>query len=80
MKRRRGGAAAHGSSGAALPPEAAGVADTSVRPPPVSTELERRAGSFMRPPLAPWQPAKPIPKAKLPPPPRRQSRKIAEGD
>lgn len=42
----------------------ADMADTTARPPAVRFELERRAGSFMRPKFAPSPPRLPIPKMK----------------
>jgi hypothetical protein len=56
---------------AGTPVSPATIVDDSPLPPAVRSELERRAGSFMRPPLPP--PARvPIPRARrLPPEPGR---------
>ena len=40
-------------------------ADHTVHPEPVEFELERRAGSFMQPPLWPAKPHRPIPRVDL---------------
>src|SRR5262245_58041805 len=48
------------------------VIDRDTYSPAVASEMERRAGSFMQPPVGPRQPAPPIPKteraAPVPPP------------
>jgi hypothetical protein len=49
---------------------ARGIYEPARHPEPVERELERRAGSFMTPPVEPAAPAKPIPKAR--PRPRRK--------
>jgi hypothetical protein len=56
------------------------VVDSTTYPPAVERELERRAGVFMQPNVAPREPAKPIPKTgrrTAPPPPPRS---LGEGD
>ncbi len=64
----------------APPVVASSVVDRTAYPPAVEQELERRAGSFMMPNVAPQGSAKPIPKTasrRQPPvPPRR----LGEGD
>ena len=54
--------------------------DTVAYSPAVERELERRAGTFMEPPVAPRQPANPIPKTGLRPVPIPPKRNLGEGD
>jgi hypothetical protein len=54
--------------------------DTVAYSPVVEREMERRAGTFMEPPVAPRQPANPIPKTGLRPVAPAPKRDLGEGD
>jgi hypothetical protein len=54
--------------------------DRDTYAPAVSREMERRAGSFMQPPVPPREPAPPIPKTGQRPTPPPPSRKLGEAD
>ncbi|HEX7928667.1 MAG TPA: hypothetical protein VF678_13820 [bacterium] len=54
--------------------------DRDTYSPTVTRELERRAGSFMQPPVAPRQPAPPIPKTGKRPAPPPPPRDLGEAD
>jgi hypothetical protein len=63
------------------PPVAARtVIDGDTYAPAVARELERRAGSFMQPPVAPREAANPIPKTGRRPSPPPPPRNLGEAD